>query len=138
MSRAVKQHQTSAADLAEPRLPDLVVALRRAWAADTSTSSAWCPENAALGQCAVTALIVQDLLGGDLIRSKVAQDVSHYWNRLPDGNELDLTRSQFDSFRLVAPIEVRTREYVLSFPDTQRRYDILRARTLRVLEEPMP
>ena len=53
-----------------------------------------------MGQCAVTALVVQDFLGGELIRAFVCGE-SHYWNRLPDGSELDLTADQFALYDLV-------------------------------------
>lgn len=98
-----------------------------AWGPATSSDPlGWRPERPAHGQCAVTALVMQDLLGGVLLRT-VNEGVSHYWNRLPDGTELDLTRSQFDKW---SPDEIveRDREYVLSFPETQRRYDLLKER----------
>lgn len=104
----------------------LDLALRLAWCAETSSDPTWSAKNPALGQCAVTALVVQDRLGGDLLRTTV-DGVSHYFNRLPDGTELDLTRDQFPEW---APTEVepRSREYVLSFPATAARYDLLRER----------
>lgn len=106
--------------------------LRAAWCAETSTSPEdWSPTNPALGQCAVTALAVQDALGGELLRSTVS-GVSHYWNRLPSGQEIDLTFEQFDSgATLDATPETRTREYTLSFPETARRYRTLRRRLPR-------
>lgn len=116
-------------------IEDLTVALRSAWSAETSVSpSSWGEANPAAGQCAVTALVVQDFFGGDLMRAVVRPDVSHYWNRLPDGRELDLTKSQFPSFELAVPPVTRSREFVLSFPETVRRYDIFLERTLRALE----
>jgi hypothetical protein len=102
------------------------IRLARSWSADTSADPEWSPENAALGQCAVTALVVQDELGGELLRTTV-NGVSHYFNRLPDGSELDLTRTQFAAWEPTA-IETRSREYVLSFPATRARYELLRAR----------
>lgn len=50
------------------------------------------PENPALGQCAVTALIVQDYFGGELVN---CLHTHHYRNRLPDGQEIDFTKQQF-------------------------------------------
>ena len=48
---------------------------------------------------------MQEFLGGDLLLAEVlhadgSRQGLHYWNRLPDGTELDLTREQF------APSEV--------------------------------
>lgn len=70
--------------------------------------------------------MIQDRRGGDLLRAEVG-GVSHYWNRLPSGNEVDLTRMQFDNFTVDGPIEVRDRAYVLSFPDTESRYAKLKS-----------
>jgi hypothetical protein len=108
----------------------LFAVLRDAWTGDTSVDSSWTPTCPALGQCAVTALVVQDYLGGDLMRCEV-EGTSHYWN-LVDGVEIDLTRSQFNHF-LPRHIAVRSRDYVLSSPDTMRRYETLRARVARIL-----
>jgi hypothetical protein len=73
----------------------------------------------------VTALVVQDLFGGLLLRGTV-DGVSHYWNRLDDGSEIDLTVEQFGRRVEVAERSERDREYVLSFPDTVQRYSLLR------------
>ena len=99
------------------------------WRADTSASPGrWTPTNPSIGHCAVTALLVQDWCGGDLLRAKVDGE-SHYWNRLPDGSEVDITRDQFGDPEPVIPAgEIRTREYVLSFPATILRYEMLKTR----------
>jgi hypothetical protein len=51
------------------------------------------------GQCGTTALVIQDLLGGDLMVADVDYEGRvegvHYWNVTPGGVELDLTRDQF-------------------------------------------
>lgn len=109
-----------------PDVAGLGEALRDAWQAGTSADSAsWSPRNPSSGQCAVTALAVQALLGGELLRAKVGS-VSHYWNRLPGGEELDFTRDQFPSGTPIPRGEERSREYVLSFPETRWRYEQLR------------
>lgn len=112
-------------------LEGLVSALEASWSAETSASPDWSTSLPARGHCAVSALIVQDRLGGDLLRAVVCGE-SHYWNRLPDGTEIDLTRSQFAVFD---PIEVTvaSRDYVLSFAETRRRYELLRQRVSREL-----
>lgn len=107
-------------------------ALLESWTADTSADQAWSPQNPALGQCAVTALVVQDYLGGALARTTV-NGVSHYYNILPDGTELDLTREQFPSWEPGEVVE-RDRGYVLSFPATAARYELLMLRTYAALD----
>lgn len=115
---------------------DLFDAIRRSWAADTSVDGEWSPERASRGQCAVTALLIQDVYGGQLIRATVG-DVSHYWNLLPGGEEIDLTRSQFDSFDPVNP-EIRERAFLLADAHTAARYRLLAERVRRLVEEEHP
>lgn len=112
---------------------ELTMAVRRSWTAMTSAAACWTPARPALGQCAVTALVVQDVFGGELLRAVVCGQ-SHYWNRLPNGEELDLTADQFNEVRLETEPQLRAREYVLSFPDTAARYEALRAEVLSCLD----
>lgn len=46
------------------------------------------------GHCYVTALLVRQRFGGALVKGTV-DGVSHYWNLLPNGKQVDLTSSQF-------------------------------------------
>ena len=85
----------------------------------------------------MTALVVHDLLGGDLVVAEVlhadgTRQGDHTWNRLPDGTEVDLTREQFRSGEVVQPGRVVER------PDGPPRrcveeYDLLRRRVLEAL-----
>lgn len=106
--------------------PELI---RRAWCRETSSCpDEWSRENPARGQCAVTALILQDLTGGgQLLRAEVNGE-SHYWLLTEDGVELDMTLCQFGDDPEIGKIEMRARAYVLSFPDTVRRYNLLKQR----------
>ncbi|MFJ8865789.1 hypothetical protein ACIRD6_08485 [Streptomyces sp. NPDC102473] len=119
-------------------LTDIEAAVRRSWGADTTTPAhrpRWDPGNPARDQCGVTALVVNDLLGGDLIRGEVRVDGErvdfHWWNRLGMGVEIDLTREQFGAHEIVSggvvverPAEiVRLRE----------EYELLSARVLERL-----
>lgn len=117
-------------------IAELESALAAAWSPETSSDpSGWSPANPAWGQCAVTALVVQDYLGGELRRGLVGT-VSHYWNVLPSGQEVDLTIDQFGRPKpTVRDVVDRTRSYVLSFPDTQVRYEILSVRVRSMLAE---
>ncbi|WP_236240262.1 hypothetical protein [Streptomyces sp. CC228A] len=83
-------------------LLDLDRALRACWAADTASPDdrdVWLPDNPSWGHCDITALVVHDLFGGDLVVGEVHADGVqrgyHWWNRLASGVELDLTREQF-------------------------------------------
>lgn len=113
-----------------------------AWGPDTCDphnleTEGWEPTNPARGQCGVTALVLQDLLGGELILGEVfvgADKVGHhYWNRLPDGTEVDLTAGQFFPEEAIVGGKVQHRP-----PDAPRRcreqYELLRERVLAALQ----
>jgi hypothetical protein len=103
-------------------VPELGAAFEAVWSRATSADPAnWSDANPAWGQCAVTALIVEDYLGGELRRGDVGS-ISHYWNLLPSGEAVDLTRHQFEGAIEILNVEPRSRDYVLSHADTQRRY----------------
>ena len=118
-SRAPEHHR-------DVELSDLLAAVRRSWSARTSVDgSAWTPLNPARGQCAVTALVIQDHLGGGLRRC-ASPTGSHYYNLLDDGTVLDATAGQFGPGFEHDDVRERSRDYVLSFPDTRQRYGWLR------------
>jgi hypothetical protein len=73
-------------------LVDFYQQLRRSWSIE---SSRWQPDNPACGQCGVTALVVHDKLGGEILKTDV-NGAGHFYNRI-DGRRVDLTMSQFDS-----------------------------------------
>jgi ADP-ribose pyrophosphatase YjhB (NUDIX family) len=78
------------------------------WTSDPVDQPGWTDANPASGQCASTALVVQDRLGGGLLLAEVheadgSRQGVHYWNRLPDGREFDLTREQFRRGEIVGP-----------------------------------
>ena len=65
--------------------------LREAWSA--KTASTWSAENPAQGQCSVTAIVVQHMFGGEIL--KTATPIGpHFYNRI-DGERYDFTASQF-------------------------------------------
>ena len=101
--RAVRMLDEQAAPPALIRattLEETQAAIRAAWGPDTSDDpEEWSELNPARGQCAVTALLVRELLGGEILIANVLRDgrrlERHAWNRLPSGLTLDLTREQF-------------------------------------------
>lgn len=104
-------------------------------------SEEWSPENPARDQCGMTALVVQDVLGGELVLAEVhvngVQIGHHYWNRLPDGSDVDLTSDQF-----LPEEQVVGREVVVRPPDGPRRhreqYELLRTRVFEALGADYP
>ena len=119
-------------------LLDLDNALRANWAADTCSPddlarAGWQPENPAWGHCDITALIVNDIFGGDLMAGEVHfegdQHGFHMWTRLPSGIEIDLTREQFQLGQTVTEGRVVERP-----PGPLRRWDEYLLLRKRVIE----
>ena len=118
-----------------PSIEVLNGVLARCWSSETSYDpSGWSVDNPAWGHCAVTALLVQDFHGGKLLLGAI-NGIEHYWNQLPNLQELDLTRVQFQNVQSVSDGTVVSRDFVLSFPDTNRRYTRLRELALSELHE---
>lgn len=124
-------------------LLDLDKALRASWAADTCSpddQADWQPGNPAWGHCDITALIVNDVFGGDLIVGEVHRDGTqrgfHWWNRLPSGVELDLTREQFQHGQTVTASRVVERPPG-PLPRRWEEYLLLRERVIKHLG-PLP
>lgn len=69
----------------------LVNVLHSCWS--LQTSGQWTADNPARGQCNVTALLVQELFGGEILKTPLPEG-DHFYNRI-DGQRLDLTDSQF-------------------------------------------
>ena len=72
----------------EKRIRD---ALEDSWSLETAKQ--WSAENPANGQCNVTAAVVHDLYGGEILRTRYPT-VWHYYNRI-NGTRFDFTDSQF-------------------------------------------
>lgn len=119
-------------------LSDFKKVLQKSWSRETS----YCPEewddsNPSVGQCAVSALVVNDYFGGDIVWAEAVlpngQIVSHYFNFI-DGKEVDLTRSQFPDGAIIPEgVEKKkefasTRDFMLSSESTKKRYELLKER----------
>ncbi|MFB7467546.1 alpha/beta fold hydrolase [Streptomyces sp. NPDC056224] len=93
-------------------LADVEAAIRAGWSAETAepadiTGIPWTAENPAWGHCDITAVLVQDVVGGELVLGEVfhegRQEGYHWWNQLPGGMRIDLTREQFRRGETVTP-----------------------------------
>jgi hypothetical protein len=102
----------------------------KGWSAETcfpASKEKWTKENPTLGQCAITALIVNDLFGGQIVSNR---EYHHYWNILEDGTVIDFTKEQWGDIT-IETYEPTTREYIL-FSErgrefrTLERYQLLR------------
>jgi hypothetical protein len=120
-------------------LAGLESAIRSSWSIETCDPTdvpVWTATEPSRGQCAVTALVVHDLLGGELLEAEVdhadgSHQGFHYWNRFA-GVDVDLTRRQFDQGEVV-----RAPQLIARLPDVpwlaQAQYVIFRDRVITAL-----
>jgi len=101
--------------------------IEMSWCKETSYPSCqenWDKSNPSTGQCAITALVVNDFIGGKIMRC-MCGDISHYYN-LVNNEVIDLTVKQFNgNIPDYTKGEERTREYLLSDASTLFRYKLL-------------
>jgi hypothetical protein len=112
--------------------------LRRAWSVKTSVlPDIWSAERPALGQSAATACTLQDLLGGDIIESRLVladgREYSHFAN-VVDGLVIDLAQTETERVASIAAVAgghegfPSMRAYVLAQPGVDKSYAALTAR----------
>lgn len=111
--------------------------LSSSWSLETCSPGLidnWSLNNKALGQCAITALIVNDYFGGKIMRCMTSSG-SHYYNLIA-GEIVDLTVEQFlgETPKYEYGKE-RTREYLLSNEDTKKRYLLLKSKLEKIIVE---
>ena len=101
----------------------------------------WSEKNKTAGHCAIAALVINDLLGGEIHKTQM-RGISHYYNVVKfinDGNLparfenqiIDITADQFGHFSNWIPYKEGdkvSREYILSNSDTAKRYEILKSK----------
>lgn len=116
-------------------LAQLRTALAASWTAQTASPLvAWSPSNPSSGQCAVSALVLQDYCGGEICRCVVA-GTPHYFNRIDD-QVVDSTAGQFGGPAIdYSASTMRSRQRILRHADTRQRYELLKGRVERFLVE---
>lgn len=116
---------------------DLVVdAIKSSWSPQTCYSaSEWSDDNPARGQCVVSALVLQDYCGGSLRKFQTTYkglEESHYANVLPDGTEVDVTRSQYPADLELVEVDIDLKGYdsirdkLFAKANTRARYELLK------------
>lgn len=105
--------------------------LKKAWCRATAHPSYqknWTKNNPSYGQCCVTALLIQDLYGGNICECKV-QNKRHYVNITPNGELLDFTAEQFGDEQITySDMKQRTRASLLKSKSVKERYESLKTR----------
>jgi len=111
----------------------LVEAIVKSWDQLTchpKVRSKWSSDNPALGQDTVTALLIQDYCGGEIL---YCQRAHHYWNRI-DNQEIDLVNHfLFESFTVCPDKITDYCEIVKNDIAAEIRYRLLKQRVERKL-----
>ena len=103
--------------------------LKKSWS--LKTSSKWTSDNPAEGQCGVTSLVVNDLLGGEIYKTRLPAGW-HFYNMI-DRERYDFTSSQFKESIQYQDVASNRSE---AFQDTNyNQYDELKRKVLWNLEE---
>ncbi|CAG9613617.1 hypothetical protein BACCIP111899_02836 [Bacillus rhizoplanae] len=103
--------------------------LFQSWSIESS--SKWTPDNLAKGQCGVTALVIQDLFEGKIMKTK-ASEGWHFYNII-NGKRYDFTASQFLEEITYMDIPSNRKE---AFADTNEiQYDALKQKVCIHIKE---
>ena len=112
---------------------ELYELLLSVWCAETCAPRMrqdWTPEDPTLGQCSVTAFLVQDLFGGEVLGIPLEEGGVHCYNRVR-GVVFDLTSEQFGARALSYegnPLQHREEHFAKG--EKLARYRLLRRRLL--------
>lgn len=90
----------------------------RVWSIESS--SKWTPQNPAKGQCGVTALVVHDIFGGEIMKTNTIGGW-HFYNKI-FGQRYDLTDSQFSEPIQYKDIDSNRDEAFLDTNESQYHY----------------
>ncbi|MCK9230036.1 MAG: HNH endonuclease [Syntrophales bacterium] len=93
------------------------------WSKETAYYNEWNIKNPSYGQCAISAIALQEIIGGEIAKIILSEGKSHYFNIL-DGNVYDLTSDQFEMPVKYDHHEIVSKDYLLSDHRTAKRYKI--------------
>ena len=91
----------------------------------------WSPENKTLGQCSITAFLLQDIYGGEVYGIPLGDGNYHCFNVIGDC-VFDLTSEQFGTKKLNY-VNCPKQERSIHFAKTEKnaRYELLRGELMR-------
>lgn len=107
------------------------------WSKETSHYEDWSIGNPSYGQCAISALALQKIMGGELAKLILDNGDSHYFNII-DGNVYDLTADQFQSPIDYSSYEIVSKDLLLSNTDMASRFRVFYANLIDKLNKPLP
>ena len=106
------------------------------WSADTCAPrmrERWSKANKTLGQCSITAFLVQDIFGGEVYGVPLSDGAFHCFNKVGD-KVFDLTSEQFLPGILNYPLDYpQSREVHFSKEEKRLRYEALKAALLKAI-----
>lgn len=109
--------------------------LRKCWSRETAGDPwGWKPENPAWTQCVPSALVAQDIFGGKIVQGEARIEEmcileDHFWNKLPDGREIDFTKEQFPESTIITKLKIIKNTEAIRpclHPRVRKRYAVLR------------
>ncbi len=133
-----KESQNRVKDFSQEQIMILKNFLKEILTPET-TNGTWCPNCPEFKQSRTVSSLIQFHLGGDILCCRTRQGSMHYWNLLPNEQEIDLTKEEF-KFSGDSPslheIDIVEEGRVI-FKDTriEEKYEILKEETQRVLKE---
>ena len=107
--------------------------LSNIWSIDTCAPrlrSDWSINNKTLGQCSITAFLVQDIFGGDVYGVKLNDGNFHCYNVVGNA-KFDLTSEQFDYALNYDNNPMQSREIHFSKEEKYQRYLLLKKELLK-------
>ena len=114
---------------------DLYDALRHVWCGYTCAPrmrDSWSEENITLGQCSITAFLVQDIFGGKVFGILRPDGSVHCYN-VVDGNVFDLTSEQFGGEMLsYSDNPEQFREVHFAKQEKRERYEYLKQELAKI------
>ena len=138
---AYRFHGWECADVKDPRglTPrDYYDLLSGIWCADTCAPRMrkdWTEKNRTLGQCSITAFLMQDMFGGKVYGVPLGDGNYHCFNEV-DGCVFDLTSEQFgDTVLDYSHCPEQDRSVHFAKAEKLTRYELLKERLLAALAE---
>ena len=112
-------------------------ALLKCWGKETCAPRMqpdWSKDNPTLGQCSITAFLVQDIYGGEVYGVPLGDGNYHCFN-VVDGIAFDLTSDQFRRQTLAYSLDYpQSREVHFAKEEKANRYEALKARLAKWCE----
>lgn len=117
-------------------LCDMYDALSEIWCAETCAPRMrhkWTKENKTLGQCSITAFLVQDYFGGEVYGILRSGGNYHCYNVI-DGLVFDLTSEQFgDEILNYSKNPLQSRDEHFQKEEKRERYELLRNNVQKII-----